>query len=605
MSNAPSKRLAHLLMQWEALRAANKEIDLEGLCDGDSELLRLLKQEISKLESIDLFLEASTKKYQKQREQSEGQRANPSPTPTTLDRYQIRDQLGQGGFGQVWSAYDPLLQREVAIKMPRPDRYFSEQELDEFLEDARKAASLGDHPHVVKIHDVQRLGSRWMIVSDLVKGQSLFSWMRQQRLTPLQSAQIVAQVASALNYAHQQGIVHRDVKPGNILVRDRQKAFLADFGLAISESEQEFKRDEVAGSFPYMSPEQMRGESQHLDGRSDIYSLGVVLYELLTGRVPFLCSSLLEYREKILNAQPKPLRIIDEKIPKELERICLKCLRKSISDRYTTASDLEADLTAWVESQTAPPIQRRASAPMILGLLLVLVLLLSGVAVSLLRTKKDSTQEPSTHAIESGITPEELHLVKGDPLTSDILSDNNAVRVFSEDLGILSFGQQQQLQSFQVTLFQKGWKGHLGLFFECKTSQEDAKDSWEFHTLLLERVPQDNTHRLLLQHRILSKKRREVVAVFGLKKIPLPPLDDLPKTLAVHFQKGKICDVIFDGKSYAKSLDAHFHRTLNLFSPDLEYTGNFGIWCLNSSGRISSPKLNGKQLRFLQVRQEK
>src|SRR5262249_4232028 len=153
----------------------------------------------------------------------------------------------QGGFGQVWSAYDSLLKRDVAIKLPRPDRQFSSEELNAFLEDARKIASLGDHPHVVKVHDVQQVGTGWYIVSNLVKGPSLAQWISQERLSVGESARIVAEVASALHHAHSKGVVHRDVKPGNILINENKSAILGDFGLAITEDEQLVTRNQVAG----------------------------------------------------------------------------------------------------------------------------------------------------------------------------------------------------------------------------------------------------------------------------------------------------------------------------------------------------------------------
>src|SRR5262249_46521604 len=165
-------------------------------------------------------------------------------------------------------------------------------------------------------------------VREFVEGASLQARMAAGRLPFDRSARVIAAVAGALHAAHLAGLIHRDVKPGNILLDRSGNAYLTDFGMAVREEEQPAQRCKVAGTMAYMSPEQICGDTHLMDGRADIYSLGVVLYELLTGRPLFRADDLAGYRELILRREPRPPRSIDDTIPEELERICLKCLAK-------------------------------------------------------------------------------------------------------------------------------------------------------------------------------------------------------------------------------------------------------------------------------------
>jgi serine/threonine protein kinase/formylglycine-generating enzyme required for sulfatase activity len=274
-----------------------------------------------------------------------------SNLPERIGRFRVLKRLGQGGFGQVFLAYDDDLKRQVAIKVPNPERVARPKDVETYLKEARILASL-DHPHIVPVFDLGRTeDGLCYVVSKFVEGSDLAARLTQGRPGVRESVELVATVAEALHYAHIQGLVHRDIKPANILLDSAGKPCVADFGLALKD--EDFGRGaRLAGTPGYMSPEQARGEGHRVDGRSDIFSLDVVFYELLTGRLPFQAGSRRELLEQIATAEPRPPRMIDDTIPRELERICFKALAKKASERYSTARDMAEDLRHFL--QTAP-----------------------------------------------------------------------------------------------------------------------------------------------------------------------------------------------------------------------------------------------------------
>jgi serine/threonine protein kinase/formylglycine-generating enzyme required for sulfatase activity len=275
----------------------------------------------------------------------------PADRPGRIGRYQVEKLLGDGHFGRVYLARDEQLQRLVAVKVPHQTLVSRVEEATAYLTEARAVATL-DHPHIVPVFDVG-CTDEWpcFIVSKYIDGSSLETLIKKRRPPLREAVELVAAIAEALQFAHREGLVHRDVKPGNILVDANNKPYLADFGLALKD--EEFGTGPTwAGTPAYMSPEQARCEGHRVDGRSDVFSLGVVFYELLTGRHPFKASSRDEVIERIKTMEPRPLRQIDENIPKEIERICFKALAKRAVERYMTAKDMADDLRYFLAQQT-------------------------------------------------------------------------------------------------------------------------------------------------------------------------------------------------------------------------------------------------------------
>ena len=281
-------------------------------------------------------------------------------------RYRVLSLLGAGGMGDVYLAEDAQLRRKVALKLLSPGFVGDTEPRARFLREARLASAL-DHPNVCTVHEVGEDGGRLFIAMQYVEGETLRARLQRGRLREGDALDIAAQVASALASAHEAGIVHRDIKPENIMIRRDRLVKVLDFGLAkLTKNKSEPRDGEskartlelktspgmVLGTVAYMSPEQARG--LEVDHRTDIFSFGAVLYEMLTGKQGFGAASVAETMSAILNDEPEGLRRPDDMLPPQLVRIVRHCLEKQPEQRFQSASDLKVALEA-LSLTPAPP----------------------------------------------------------------------------------------------------------------------------------------------------------------------------------------------------------------------------------------------------------
>ncbi|MBL4848336.1 MAG: serine/threonine protein kinase, partial [Planctomycetes bacterium] len=277
---------------------------------------------------------------------------------TELGPYRILRELARGGMGVVYVAFDPRLEREVALKVLHAGAYATVEDLERFQIEARAAGRLR-HPNVVQVHEVGQAEGIWYLAMDLIGGASLQATLKERGPFPCrEAARIIELVARAIHSAHLLAILHRDLKPQNVLLDEDQVPYVTDFGLAkeIEREEGPTVTGDVLGTPAYMSPEQAQGETARIDGRADVYGLGATLYALLTGRPPFEGASALHVLDQVVHESPAPPSKFSSGLDKDLETICLKCLEKEPAARYQTARELADDLARY---QRQEPILAR------------------------------------------------------------------------------------------------------------------------------------------------------------------------------------------------------------------------------------------------------
>jgi hypothetical protein len=351
-------QLAALLLRWEESWEQGEDVPAAQLCAECPAMADPLQAQIDVLKKM-----AWMKKDAAEEVQPNGNTDAPLVGKTLAGRYRIDQFVGEGGFGQVYRAFDTELQREVAVKVARQQA----QGTDALLHEARRVAQLR-HPGIVAVHDVAHDDKTLFVVSDFIGGENLAQLL--QPVDPWEAARLAADVAEALHFAHEQGFVHRDIKPANILIDKQGRPLVADFGIAATGEELAQGARISSGTLPYMAPEQLAGEVQLIDGRTDVYALGVVLYKLLTGRQPHGARTPTALREQILFRAPSSFDA-----PAELREICLRCLAKHPADRYASAKELAEALRNAIADHNRT---RRWRLPLVL--LLVAVVIAAAIA---------------------------------------------------------------------------------------------------------------------------------------------------------------------------------------------------------------------------------
>ena len=368
--------------------------------------------------------------------------------------YELLEEIGRGGQGVVYRARQKSLNRTVALKVIGLGQWATEAHVKRFRREAEAAAKL-DHPSIVPIHEVGERDGCCYFSMNFVEGGQLDQVVRDTPMSPRQAAKLIAKVARTVHYAHEHGILHRDIKPGNVLLDKHGEPHLTDFGLArLVETESTVTRTlEVLGTPSYMAPEQAIGETRKLTSATDVYGLGAVLYQLLTGQPPFAGGTTYETIRLLLDKEPRPPRLLNPKIDRDLSTICLKCLEKDPQRRYSSALALAEDLEHWLKHE---PIRAKPSGflihgrkwvrrnPAIAVLVTLLVALAIGLSVTLWNHKPKVVIPKSVAVLPfENLSPDPNNAYLADGIQEEVLTRLASI----DDLKVISRTSTRPYQS--------------------------------------------------------------------------------------------------------------------------------------------------------------
>ena len=357
-------RLLDLVVEWEDRRAAGRTVSPEDLCRDCPELLEELRKVLGEMAGMNAVLGAERLPAEDVAGRTVALTEPPAicdPVPRdawpVIPQYEIMEELGRGGMGVVLKARQTALGRIVAVKAILPQGPIREEQRRRFVREA-KAMALLQHPNIVQIHEISQQGEYPYIIMEYVEGQSLSDSLAQKPLAPRKAAELLVVLAGAVQAAHEQGVIHRDLKPNNILLAADGTPKICDFGLArhFEDAADQTQSNHILGTPSYMAPEQVLGAAARQGPAVDVYALGAVLYECLTGRPAFLADNPLDTMQLVIKQQPVPPRQWQPKTPRDLETICLKCLAKEPRRRYASARELAEDLQRYLAGE---PIRAR------------------------------------------------------------------------------------------------------------------------------------------------------------------------------------------------------------------------------------------------------
>jgi len=429
MSEHPS--VSELVLRWQEARQRGESVTAEALCASVPELLDAVRQRLAALQSMEALLGVSAGGQRPAEEpktlaaDSGSGDGTPLP-PVAIPGYEVLGELGRGAFGVVYQARQLALKRLVALKMILSGSHAGADQLARFRVEAEAVARL-QHPNIVQIYEVGEQEGRPFFSLEFVDGGTLDKKLARTPLPAREAAQLLEVLAQAMHAAHQCGIIHRDLKPANVLLTKAGQLKITDFGLAkqLDAAVGQTASGVIMGTPSYMAPEQALGESKKIGPAADVYALGAMLYEFLTGRPPFKGATPMDTLLQVTQDEPVPPSRLQPKVPRDLETICLKCLEKELAKRYGSAGELAEELGRFVRGEPvrARPVGRLERGwrwarrqPMVAGLAAaVLLVLLSGIGVSTYfaidaRTKADNADLARKDAVtQEGLAKGEAH----------------------------------------------------------------------------------------------------------------------------------------------------------------------------------------------------
>jgi serine/threonine-protein kinase len=353
------ERLARLFEELTEQQRQGARPDLDAVARRHPDLVDELRELLNVAQLADLARPASSTRLTAQPLRP-GDGPAAAPLRRDFDGYELCEELGRGAMGVVYKAWEPSLQRHVALKMILRGEHASAADLARFRGEARAAARLS-HRNIVPVYKVGEHAGRAYFCMEYVPGEPLSALVASGPLAPERAARYVAAIARAVQHAHEQGILHRDLKPSNILIDREDQPLVTDFGLAkrVEGDAHLTGTGAIVGTPSYMAPEQALGSRGRTGPASDVYSLGALLYELLTGRPPFQAASVVDVLLMVRSEEPIRPRLLNRKIDPDLEMICLKCLEKRPEHRYGSALALAEDLERFLQSE---PVEARSSS---------------------------------------------------------------------------------------------------------------------------------------------------------------------------------------------------------------------------------------------------
>jgi serine/threonine protein kinase len=556
------------------------------------------------------------------------------------ERYKVVAELGVGGQAHVYLAEDTTLRRKVAIKISKPDRPLSQAEQEQFKREAQAIAAL-KHPGIVTVHDFGiHDDGRCFIVLEYLPGQSLKDCLKNPEIrktfTIERTLELISRVAEALHYAHQRGIYHRDLKPGNILLDEHGNPHISDFGLAVTHESQRGLKGQVAGTIPYMAPEQVRGEAHWLNGQADIWALGVILYEMLAGRRPFQGEREEDVKEEILCRTPTPLRQIDDRIPREVEEVVMRCLNKVSGSRHRTAEDFGSDIRKWITVSRSPAEKKSLIR---IAVIPVAILGMTSAAIGIVLFYLSSFFIPQDAKIGEGQTPNlspttvlptltdgrrlkpgiSIPLLDRPPrqvmwpandgqCTWEFNPSRQMVTVETKWAGLLQLESLKDANyDFQVEIQQPRWKSNasVGVFVGHRQIGDSKGDGQRFHFQAFVITSNDGRTKMPFSldrtyiFRLASDPRSfEIENTLGAGVIKPKDLEWL--TLKISVRGQKIASVFVDGNRIPDLTPTDVERQLigEMRGSDLRVEGGIGLF-VGQHGEGMTGKFRNAELKII------